>query len=47
CRDTMRGNLTLKLREVRDGYSKLILDARSDLCGLEVGGESWEQPWVK
>ena len=47
CRDTMQGNLTLKLREVRDGYSKLILEARSDLCGLEVGGESWEQPWVK
>ena len=47
CRDTMHGHLTLKLREVRDSYSKLILEARSELCGLEVGGGSWEQPWVK
>ncbi|MCH2048473.1 MAG: tocopherol cyclase family protein [Trichodesmium sp. ALOHA_ZT_67] len=47
CRDTMRGHLTLKLKEVRDSHSKLILEARSDLCGLEVGGGSWEQAWVK
>ena len=47
CRDTMKGNLILRLREVTNGHSKLILEAQSDLCGLEIGGKFWEQPWVR
>ncbi len=41
CRDTMRGNLTLKLWR----RGRLILTAQSDLCGLEVGGSPWDQVW--
>ncbi|MBW4463876.1 MAG: tocopherol cyclase family protein [Pegethrix bostrychoides GSE-TBD4-15B] len=41
CRDTMRGQITLKLWQ-RD---KLVLEAQSDLCGLEVGGNPWDQVW--
>ncbi len=47
CRDTMRGHLILRLRELRGSHSQLIWEAQSDLCGLEIGGESWEQPWLK
>ncbi|MGK7921838.1 MAG: tocopherol cyclase family protein [Trichodesmium sp.] len=47
CRDTMEGHLVLRLKEVKDGRSKLILEAYSDLCGLEVGGGPWEQPWIR
>ncbi|AFZ13046.1 tocopherol cyclase [Crinalium epipsammum PCC 9333] len=45
CRDTMNGELHLQLREKRLGKSKLILEAHSSLCGLEVGGGSWEESW--
>jgi tocopherol cyclase len=45
CRDTMNGSLTLTLRERQGGRSKLLLEAHSDLCGLEVGGAPWETVW--
>ncbi len=41
CRDTMRGTLTLELRE----RGQRILQAQSALCGLEVGGEPWQEVW--
>ncbi|MFW6296239.1 MAG: tocopherol cyclase family protein [Halothece sp.] len=44
CRDTMQGKLTVKLRE-KSG--KILLNANSSLCGLEVGGNPWDQPWKK
>lgn len=46
CRDTMRGHLTLELRERCGGKSKSILKARSFLCGLEIGGGAWQDPWI-
>ena len=42
CRDTMKGQLTLELRDRR---GKTLLKADSDLCGLEIGGSSWDSPW--
>jgi tocopherol cyclase len=44
CRDTMQGHLTLTLRR-RCGSPKTILQAQSDLCGVEVGGGNWETEW--
>lgn len=41
CRDTMQGEITLRL--YRRG--QLLLTAQSSLCGLEVGGDSWDQAW--
>jgi tocopherol cyclase len=46
CRDTMQGELTLELRERQGGSAKTILKAHSSLCGLEVGGEPWDQAWI-
>ncbi|MFP4104398.1 tocopherol cyclase family protein [Coleofasciculus sp.] len=46
CRDTMHGQLTLELRDRRGGTTKTILNAHSSLCGLEVGGEPWDQAWI-
>ncbi|MEL6138865.1 MAG: tocopherol cyclase family protein [Cyanobacteria bacterium J06628_6] len=43
CRDTTHGHLTLQLFE----QDRLIVTARSDLAGLEVGGGPWQQPWCK
>jgi tocopherol cyclase len=43
CRDTMKGKLTLRLRERR---GRIILTASSSVCGLEVGGEPWDEPWL-
>ena len=40
CQDTMRGDLNLQLKEVRS--QRVILQAESNLCGLEVGGSPWE-----
>lgn len=45
CRDTMRGHLSLEMREISENQSKIILKARSSLCGLEVGG-LWDGPWL-
>ena len=42
CRDTMKGHITLELRE-RKG--KKIVCATSNVCGLEVGGQPWDEPW--
>jgi tocopherol cyclase len=44
CRDTMRGQLTL---ELRDRSGKILLKANSSDCGLEVGGIPWKEPWLK
>ena len=43
CRDTMKGQLTLELRR-RQG--EIILQAQSNLCGLEIGGSPWETAWL-
>jgi tocopherol cyclase len=41
CRDTMQGEITLRL--YRRG--QLLLTAQSRLCGLEVGGDPWDGVW--
>lgn len=46
CRDTMLGQLSLELRERGENQSKIILKARSSLCGLETGGGSWGKAWL-
>jgi tocopherol cyclase len=43
CRDTMNGELTLRLWETKT--HKPLLNAQSHLCGLEVGGGPWLTPW--
>lgn len=46
CRDTMQGKLSLQLRALQDkGNSKIILEAQSNLCGLETGGGPWDETW--
>jgi tocopherol cyclase len=45
CRDTMQGKVNLELRELNGRKSKVILKAKSFLCGLEVGGGSWDNFW--
>lgn len=47
CSDTMQGQLSLELRQRSYGKSQLILEAKSSLCGLEIGGDSWVQPWQR
>lgn len=42
CRDTMKGEVTLQLRQ----QGRLILEAHSSLCGLETGGGPWDETWV-
>ncbi|TVU54018.1 MAG: tocopherol cyclase [Arthrospira sp. PLM2.Bin9] len=42
CRDTMKGQITLQLRQQK----RLILEAHSSLCGLETGGGPWDETWV-
>jgi len=44
CRDTMQGQLSLELRR-RNGKSRTILKAHSDVCGLETGGSPWHETW--
>ena len=44
CRDTFDGNLKLKLR---DRQGNILIEAQTDLAGLEVGGEPWQQAWIK
>lgn len=46
CRDTMQGDVTLHLRELHGKGSRLILEAKSSLCGLETGGGPWDGPWL-
>ncbi len=43
CRDTMKGQLNLELRERR---GKTLLKAQSSVCGLEIGGAPWDEPWL-
>ncbi|MBO3458082.1 tocopherol cyclase family protein [Aetokthonos hydrillicola Thurmond2011] len=45
CHDTMQGKLNLKLQEFSNGQGKIILEAHSFLCGLEVGGKPWQNVW--
>lgn len=53
CRDTTHGNLCLQLRELLGGNvdkngsqrSRIIVEAQSSLCGLEVGGGPWDEVW--
>ncbi|BAY37973.1 hypothetical protein NIES2111_23150 [Nostoc sp. NIES-2111] len=45
CRDTMQGKLDLELRQIRGNNRYVILKAHSYLCGLEVGGGSWDDYW--
>jgi tocopherol cyclase len=42
CRDTMAGEVSLTLRQA----GRLIVEARSHLCGVEVGGTPWDETWV-
>lgn len=42
CRDTTQGELWLRLRETAGSRKGVILEARSSLCGLEIGGGPWE-----
>lgn len=45
CRDTMQGELRLRLR---DRAGQTLLEATSSLCGLEVGGgQPWQATWTK
>ena len=43
CRDTTNGKLSLEL-----GYrtGEIIIQASSNLAGLEVGGASWDKAWI-
>ncbi|KAK8654833.1 hypothetical protein V6N13_107430 [Hibiscus sabdariffa] len=47
CKDTCSGDLTLKIWEKNAGGSKgkLILDVKSDMAALEVGGGPWFNTW--
>jgi tocopherol cyclase len=42
CRDTMKGFLSLDL-QTRQG--NCIVKASSSVCGLEIGGNSWQNAW--
>ena len=41
----MQGKLVLELRELNNKQSKIILKATSSLCGLETGGQPWDNSW--
>jgi len=53
CRDTTHGELSLQLRELlgrnldKNGNQRyrIIVEAQSSLCGLEVGGGPWDETW--
>jgi tocopherol cyclase len=42
CKDTMRGTVTVELRDAAD---RSIVHANSSLGGLEVGGAPWNETW--
>ena len=42
CRDTTKGKLSLELKF----QSKVIVKAKSNLAGLEIGGSPWEESWI-
>lgn len=39
CRDTMKGEISLILKNTQD--KTIILEANSDSCGVEIGGNPW------
>lgn len=43
CRDTTQGKLSLKLCSQTD---KIIIEATTNLAGLEIGGAPWDNTWV-
>lgn len=43
CRDTTQGKLNL---ELRDSNGKVIIEADTNLAGLEVGGAPWDKAWI-
>lgn len=45
CRDTMQGKLDLTLRKFSSCKTQITFKAQSNLCGLEIGGGSWENSW--
>jgi tocopherol cyclase len=45
CQDTMHGRVTLELRQLEHSGSRQIIKAHSSLCGLEIGGGSWDASW--
>ena len=50
CRDTTHGELQLKLWSVGSDSGigeQLLIDASSDLAGLEVGGGPWDEVWSR
>ena len=42
CRDTTKGKLSLELKS----QTKVILQASSNLAGLEIGGSPWDKSWI-
>lgn len=45
CRDTTHGELSVQLYEMES--DRLVLEATSQLAGLEVGGGPWDKQWAK
>jgi tocopherol cyclase len=43
CQDTMQAEIELKLYQ----KGRLILEAYSHLCGVETGGNGWDQVWIQ
>ncbi|MEL4898394.1 tocopherol cyclase family protein [Crocosphaera sp. Alani8] len=43
CRDTVQGDLTIKLE---NNEGKTLLNATTCLAGLEVGGSPWDEDWI-
>jgi tocopherol cyclase len=43
CRDTTQGKLNL---ELRSDSGKILLQADSNLAGLEIGGSPWNEEWI-
>lgn len=43
CRDTMKGDITLTLKNTKE--ETIVVKAQSSSGGLETGGHSWDQPW--
>lgn len=50
CRDTTHGHLSLQLwevkREKQSRKARLLVEASSELAGLEVGGKPWAETWT-
>ena len=43
CRDTTKGKLKLQLKS---NSGKILVEAQTDLAGLEVGGAPWDTAWI-